>query len=273
MPVETVQGISNAEFFLRYAKPGMLGLLAAADRLMPDIIRRVTGLEEAGGSGRPSLTASLWSHSFVILDRVEQGGDTKITLVESTRIPRAHRSEAGRDAPGDPDWDGPQRSLLVCRTPQGVTFGQPRRKALRQYVSDVYTPNVALVDLRLSPAQVQQLQHDAVASLRPDRRYPVWELVGVLVQALRKDLAHASFLDSDDMFCSAYVRSLLGPLVPEIRALPVAEANTTCQHLYQALHGPYHVRQMIRSPSPGVVAASDAWCEDVVRRGLLGRHR
>lgn len=248
MPVEWLSRISNAELFFSEARPGMLGLLAAAapGRVLPDLIRWATGQKSLGGRGEPSL----WSHSFLILDRRVAFGVEEILIAESTWIPAHQRSAP--DIAGAPDWDGPQWSVVVARPAgmAGPVTGQDERRSLRRYRSDLATPNLALIDLGLSAKDVATVQERAWASFGEREGYGTSELLGTVIAGLNGTMDQPNLFDSPNVFCAAYVRDLLAGLVPELDNLFVHPSNTTCEHLFLALRHRCRLRGVVRSASP-----------------------
>lgn len=243
---ELPASLSNADFFLRHARVGMIGLIAAEGRSFPGIIRHVTGMKRFGGTGRPSF----WSHSFVIADIVTSGPWKAVVITESTFVPSSHLL-APSLLPEQPDWDGPQWSILVASHEQGAVLGQYSRHMKRRYISPEYVSNVALIDTDLHRgSQGALVGQSAWESLVPETRYAQLELAGFVMASLMGDPTSPAPFNSDDLFCSSYVRQVLGPLLPPLEsALHTRhESNTTCEHLYRAALQLYDVSQIVRNP-------------------------
>lgn len=245
--VQTLSGVSNVSLLLRYARPGMLGLLASwsSERFVPDLLRNATGWRVVGGDGSPSL----WSHCFAVADRRVRDGWEEITIVESTVIPPQHLLDP--EAPADPDWDGPQRSVILARNvADGRVRGQDDRRPLRRYRDQVHTPNMALFDLGLSAEQIQVFQARVPGSLDPSQRYAARELVGTLMAGLAREMEAENPLDSADCYCSAYVRALFAGLVPHIDEIAAHVSNTSPELMYQHLKDRVDGWQILRSQRP-----------------------
>jgi len=245
--MQTLTGVSNASLLLRYARPGMLGLMASwsSERFIPDLLRNATGWRVVGGDGSPSL----WSHCFAVVDRRVRDGWEEITIVESTDIPPEHLLDPA--APGDPDWDGPQRSVILARNVvDGRVRGQDERRTMRRYRDPVHTPNLALFDLGLRGEALAAFQARVPGSLDPALRYAARELVGTLVAGLTGQMAAENPMDSQDCYCSAYVRGLFGGLVPTLDEIPVHVSNTSPELMYQHLQERVPCWQVLRSQRP-----------------------
>jgi hypothetical protein len=256
---------SNADFFLKLAQPGMIGLIAAEGRMLPGLIRRFSGMARFGGTGHPSF----WSHAFVVADVVDDLADLEgwrvVVIVESTLVPARHLLRPDWILPGQPDWDGPQWSVLVARDERGRTTGQWPRAPKRRYIDPEFVSNVGLVDTKLDlPSEGPALLADARASLVPERRYAQKELIGFVLKGIGGDLQDPAVFNSDDMFCSAYVRSLLGPRLPALEQglAGIHESNTTCEQLYRASLGLYDIHAILRNPDNEALS----WNKDRERR-------
>jgi hypothetical protein len=245
--------LSNADFFLQYARPGMIGLIAAEGRLVPDAIRMITGWTVMGGTGSPSL----WSHSFLVADVIHEGGWKGVVITESTLIPRNQLLDGAKQLPDQPDWDGPQWSVLVARHTDGRTLGQKPRSRCRRYANPKSVSNVALIDLGLDPANATAFGRACQKSLVARIHYAGPELIGTVLSAFLDKVDKPALFNSRDVFCSAYSRKIAAPFAPELeKALRhVHESNTTCERLYLAAKDHYAVTRIVRNETPGDATA------------------
>lgn len=243
---------TNLDFFLQHAHPGMVGLVGAEApwRVMPSLIRSLGGWLLKGGED------SAWSHVFLVLDRGEdETGALVVTLAESTVVGPLQRSDGYVSHPGFPRWNGPQVSRLAIRRPDGDVEGQPDRLPVRRYSDDTYTPNVCLVDPGLTPAQWDVARRRCQELLLDDSiDYGSMELVGTFWSTLKGRLGEANAFDSEDLFCTAFLRDCLDPHVPALQSLGVHPSNTYPEHLYQAfLKAGFPRWELVRSPTiPGL---------------------
>ncbi len=253
--MQTITGLSNDALLLRHARPGMLGMLAAwsTERFLPELLRYATGARVVGGQGSPSL----WSHCFAVVDRKVRDGWEEITIVESTWIPPEHRMDPG--AQGDPDWDGPQRSVVLARrVGDGRLRGHDERRSLRRYRDPIHTPNLALFDLGLDAATVGTWRARVMSSLEPRLRYAGTELVGTLAAGLMGRMDWPNPLDTPDAHCSGYVRALFDGLAPALDTLRIHPSNTSPDAMYHHLYGRVPAWQILRSVRPRLPRTRDA---------------
>ena len=239
---------TNLDFFLAHAQPGMIGIIGAEAswRIMPSLIRALGGWLIKGGKD------SHWSHVFLVLDRaIDEHGADVITIVESTVIGPLQRTEHYMAHPGFPRWNGVQLSRLAIARPDGDVEGQPDRLTVRRYSNDEHTPNVCLIDLGLSDAQWQGVARKCRDIMADDSiDYGSLELVGTFWSTLVGRLDDRNALDSEDLYCTAFLRACLDDVVPALGNLEVHPSNTWPEHMYGALvSAGYPVREIVRSTS------------------------
>ena len=248
MAIFDLSGFSNRGFFYSNAQPGMVGLVGATGpgRLMSAGVRWL-----ASDALRLGQSASFWSHVFVVLDRQRTPSGWHITIIESTIVNRFHRTPESRRSAGASCWNGPQISTLICRDAQGNLVGGEGRKRVRLYIDDEFTPNVALVDLKLQADVLAQCRFNAFRLLSDRRSYFKREIVGLLCAALDDKLTVPNPMDMSGLNCTAFVRACLDDLVPAFHAIDVDQHNTFPEHLYQAaLDADYDVYQIVREQAP-----------------------
>ncbi len=256
--MHTLHGLTNDALLLHHARPGMMGMLAAwsPERFIPDLLRYATGARAVGGSGQPSL----WSHCFAVVDRRVREGWEEIVIVESTWIPPEHRMDPASS--GDPDWDGPQRSVVLARrVGDGRLRGHDERRSLRRYRDGMFTPNLALFDLGLRPEQLSAFRARVTSSLEPRHRYAGAELVGTLIAGLTGRMEQPNPLDTPDSFCSGYVRALFDGLSPALDSLAIHTTNTSPDAMYHHLRERVPCWQVLRSVQPRRPSGREALAE------------
>jgi len=164
-----VAGLTNAEFFDRYAGPGKIGLVGGPlfiDRLIKRAQRRLTDPQ----------APSRWAHAFVFQGKRMDGHHW---LIES-------------------DLDIHRRHIRL-----GV-----QENRLTKYTNDQQVQSAAILDLELSPEQIRQVLSTALDEVAAHTRYSIRELAGTAL-AIRNPAwrSRENVLAQDrSYFCSAFVR-------------------------------------------------------------------
>jgi hypothetical protein len=190
-----VTGLTNQEFFERYARPGRIGLVGGAELANRAIARAQRHLNA-------DKTWSHWSHAFLFQGRRADGHHW---IIES-------------------DLDI-QRKIIRL----GV-----QENRIAKYGDDADYPVVGVIDLGLTTEQEQAALAQALELVSAGTRYSLREIVGT-VWALRhpKWQPQENLLGQEKAFyCSAFVRHTLGRVGVNL-APDVAEKNTTPEHLWQ----------------------------------------
>jgi hypothetical protein len=184
-----VSGLSNAEFFTRYAHPGRIGMIGGtelANRLIGRAQRHLNADHEW----------SAWSHAF---------------LFQGTRADGHH-------------WV--IESDLDIRKSH-IRLGVQENRIAKYFDDEKYV-SLAVIDLGLNPSQEQQLVASALEHVAAGARYSLSEIVGT-VWALRHPRwrPKENLLAREQAFyCSAFVRHLFGLAGIEL-AVGIAVKNTT----------------------------------------------
>lgn len=164
-----VRGLTNAEFFERYAAPGRVGLVGG-DTLIENAIRR------AQRKLRHDRSWSRWAHAFLFQGRRHDGHHW---LLESNV--EAHR--------------------------QSVLLGVQEDRVAKYHDDSVYV-NAAVLDFGLDDEKVTKVLGTALELLVDRTRYSMREILSVYLrmrESTRRD--RKSRLAQDRaMFCSAFVQ-------------------------------------------------------------------
>ena len=191
--INIVTGLTNEEFFERYAAPGRVGLVGGPE-LVNRLIARAQRHLDAGGEW------SRWSHAFVFEGRRADGHHW---LVES-------------------DLDIKRKHIRL-----GV---QENRVA--KYYDETKTTTAAVLDFGLTPAQEQCVLAGALESVAGGVRFSVREIIGT-AWAMRHPRwrPRENLLAQEQAFyCSAFVRHVFGQAGLELAA-GIAEKNTAPEYL------------------------------------------
>lgn len=167
-----VEGLSNAEFFDRYAAPGRVGLVGG-EGLIEQAIRRAQRRQ------LPDRRWSDWGHVFLCEGRRVDGHHW---VLESDLDPHRERSQLG-----------------VQENP------------IEKYHSESMYAYVAILDFGLTEAQVQQILGAGLRLLADRTQYSLREIAALYWKLKRPDeRAGPNRLDRGEraMFCSAFVQHL-----------------------------------------------------------------
>ncbi len=185
----SVSGLTNQEFFARYAHPGRIGMIGGSELTNRLIGRAQRHMNEDGAW-------SSWSHAFLF-----QGvrADGHHWVIES-------------------DLDIRRKHIRL-----GV-----QENRIAKYFDDEKYVSLAVIDLGLSARQEQQLIAQALEHVAAGDRYSLREIVGT-AWALRHPRwrPKENLLAREQAFyCSAFVRHLFGVAGIEL-AVGIAVKNTT----------------------------------------------
>ena len=136
-----VEGLTNQEFFERYAAPGRVGLIGGPELINRLIMRAQRHLNE-------QHTWSLWSHAFLLQGRRHDGHHW---VVES-------------------DLD---------IKPKHIRLGVQENRAAK-YFDDTKNTSVAIIDFGLTPEQEQRVLAGALELVSEGIRYSLREIAGTL---------------------------------------------------------------------------------------------
>ena len=188
-----VEGLSNQEFFERHAAPGRIGLFGG-----PELINRV--INRAQRHLNDEGVWSRWSHAFVFQGRRSDGHHW---VVES-------------------DLDIHRKHIRL-----GV-----QENRITKYHDDAKTTALAILDLGLTPAQVDRVLSAALDQVAQRTYYSMREIAGT-VWALRhpKWRPRENLLARDRAyFCSAFVRHVFEQADIDLAA-GIAKKNTAPEHI------------------------------------------
>ncbi|TXH67013.1 MAG: hypothetical protein E6Q88_11135 [Lysobacteraceae bacterium] len=160
---------NNADFMLRHAAPGRIGLCAGADGISKLIRKAQAPLTDHGHR-------SLWSHAFLIGERRIDG---QWWVIES-------------------DLD-----LRYKHVRLGV-----QENRLERYFDAEAFPNIAILDFGLDEARTRQVLHAALDLLAGQSHYSLTELAGTVLAMHSSRLRRRKNLLGKDgaVFCSAMVQ-------------------------------------------------------------------
>jgi len=205
-----VAGISNREFLEKHAAPGRIGLVGG-----PELINRL--IERAQRHLAEDEAWSQWSHAFLFQGRRHDGHHW---VIES-------------------DLDIKHKHIRL-----GV-----QENRIEKYFDDTRTTNVAILDLGLTPEQIQQVMASALQLVSEGTRYSLREIAGTL-WAMR----HPRWRPRENLlvrerafYCSAFVRHIYGQAGIEL-AREVAVKNTAPEHIYRTELP--HTRWILSRPAP-----------------------
>lgn len=206
-----VEGISNAEFFERYAARGRVGLFGGA-KLVNRLISRGQRHIDADGQW------SRWSHAFLFEGRRADGHHW---LIES-------------------DLDFHRKHIRLG--------AQENRVA--KYHADEKTSALAILDFGLTPAQTDRVIAEALEHVATRSKYSLREIAGTawaMRRAERRERGNP-WERERAYFCSAFVRQVLASAGVEV-APGVAVKNTAPEHIARA--GVPHTRwELLRGEAP-----------------------
>ena len=204
---DTPRNTDNAQFWLRHAAPGRIGLCAGSD-FTSKLIRKAQSVLTADGH------RSQWSHAFVLL---EQRVDGHWWVIES-------------------DLDFRYRQIRI-----GV-----QENRLDRYFDAEACPNVAVLDFGLSPAQVAQVQVAALDLLAGLPSYSLTELAGTMMALYSRRLRRRRNLleKQGALFCSALVQHCYAAAGVEF--VPGVHGKNVTPHDIIDSPVPHHAHALIR---------------------------
>lgn len=211
-----VEGLTNQEFFEKYAAPGRIGLIGGSE-LTNRLIGRAQRHQIEGKAW------SNWTHAFLFQGKRADG---QHWIIES-------------------DLDIRRKHIRL-----GV-----QENRMSKYYHDEHYGAMAIIDLGLTEAQQQQLFSHALDLVAAGTRYSLREIVGT-AWALRHPTwrPKENFLARDQAFyCSAFVRHVFSKTGYEL-AEGIAEKNTT-PHDIANMTLPHTKWQMVREQMGSKVRA------------------
>lgn len=188
-----IDGLSNAEFFERYAAPGRIGLFGG-----PELINRA--INRAQRHLNDDHAWSRWSHAFLFQGRRHDGHHW---VIES-------------------DLDVQRKHIRL-----GV-----QENRITKYHDDGKTTALAILDFGLTPAQVDRVLSVALDQVAELTKYSLREIAGT-VWALRHPSwrPRENLLARDRaFFCSSFVRHVFAEAGIDLAA-GIAKKNTAPEHL------------------------------------------
>jgi hypothetical protein len=191
-----VEGLTNREFFERYAAPGRVGLVGGPELINRLISRAQRHLDEQREWSR-------WSHAFLLQGRRHDGHHW---VVES-------------------DLDIKRKHIRL-----GV---QENRVA--KYFDDTKCTSVAILDFGLTPPQEQQVLAGALELVAGGTRYSLREIAGTL-WAMRNAgwcPKENRLAQEQAFYCSAFVRHVFGGAGLDLTG-GIAEKNTAPEHIVRS---------------------------------------
>lgn len=191
-----VEGLTNQEFFEKYAAPGRVGLIGG-----PELINRL--ISRAQRHLNPDRAWSRWSHAFLLQGRRHDGHHW---VVES-------------------DLDIKRKHIRL-----GV---QENRTA--KYFDDTAATSVAILDFHLTPEQERRVLTGALDHVAAGIRYSLREIAGT-VWAMRHPgwCPKENLLAREKAFyCSSFVRHVFAQAGIDL-AGDIAVKNTTPEHIFKS---------------------------------------
>ncbi len=191
-----VEGLTNQEFFERYAAPGRVGLIGG-----PELINRI--ISRAQRHLNDERQWSRWSHAFLLQGRRHDGHHW---VVES-------------------DLDIKRKHIRL-----GV-----QENRLAKYFDGTANTAVAILDFGLTPAQEKLVLAHALELVAAGIRYSLREIAGT-VWAMRHPgwCPRENLLAREQAFyCSAFVRHVFAQAGVDL-AGGIAEKNTAPEHIAQS---------------------------------------
>jgi len=188
-----VEGLTNREFFERYAAPGRVGLIGGPELINRLIMRAQRHLNE-------EHEWSHWSHAFLLQGRRHDGHHW---VVES-------------------DLD---------IKPKHIRLGVQENRAAK-YFDDSKNTSVAILDFGLTPEQEQRVLAGALELVAEGIRYSLREIAGT-VWAMRHAgwCPQENRLAQEQAFyCSSFVRHVFAEAGLDL-AGGIAEKNTAPEHI------------------------------------------
>jgi predicted transcriptional regulator YdeE len=188
-----IEGLTNAEFFERHAAPGRIGLYGG-----PELINRMIG--RAQRHLDETKAWSRWSHAFLFQGRRHDGHHW---IVES-------------------DLDFHRKHIRLGVQENRVT----------KYHDDAHTTALAVIDLGLTPAQVERVLANALEMVAQRTRYSLREIAGTAWAMRHPEWRPRGNLLARDraFFCSAFVRHAIAAAGIDLAA-GIDEKNTAPEHI------------------------------------------
>ena len=188
-----VEGLTNAEFFERYAAPGRIGLFGG-----PELINRM--INRAQRHLSEDRAWSRWSHAFLFQGRRADGHHW---VIES-------------------DLDIHKKHIRL-----GV-----QENRITKYHPDDKTSALAVLDFGLTPAQVERVIAAALEQVATRTRYSLRELAGTLWAMRHEEWRPRENLLARDrsLFCSAFVRHVFAEAGIDLAA-GIDLKNTAPEHI------------------------------------------
>jgi hypothetical protein len=210
-----INGLTNEEFFTRYARPGRIGMVGGTEWSNRLIGRAQRHLNADG-------MWSSWSHAFLFQGKRRDG---QHWVIESDiDIRKKH-----------------------------IRLGVQENRVAKYHDADKFA-SVAVIDLGLTAEQEEQLIARALDHVAAGARYSLREIVGT-AWALRHPRwrPKENLLAREQAFyCSAFVRHVFGAAVGVELALGIAVKNTTPEDIARTTV-PHKKWVMVRQdPSGGV---------------------
>jgi hypothetical protein len=193
----TIEGLTNREFFERYAAPGRIGLVGGPELINRLIARAQRHLDE-------EHTWSRWSHAFLLQGRRQDGHHW---VVESD---------------------------LDIRT-KHIRLGVQENRTTK-YFDDTKNTSVAILDFGLTPGQTQRVLAGALDLVAEGTRYSLREIAGTM-WAMRHPgwCPRENRLAQERAFyCSAFVRHIFGLAGIDLTG-GIAVKNTAPEHIARSV--------------------------------------
>lgn len=189
----TVEGLTNREFFERYAAPGRVGLIGG-----PELINRL--ISRAQRHLNAQREWSRWSHAFLLQGRRADGHHW---VIES-------------------DLDIKRKHIRL-----GV-----QENRVEKYFDDTKNTSVAILDFGLTPAQEQLILAGALELVAGGTRYSLREIAGTVWAMRHADWCPRENLLAREQafYCSAFVRHVFGRAGMDLTD-GIAVKNTVPEHL------------------------------------------
>ncbi len=200
---------SNAEFILKYAAPGRIGLCAGGDGISKLIRKAQAPLTDHGHR-------SLWSHAFLI---GEKRADDRWWVIES-------------------DLDLRYKH---------VRLGVQENRIERYFDAETF-PNIAILDFGLDAEQALKVQTAALDLLAGQSEYSLSELAGTVLAMHSSRLRRRKNLLGKDgaVFCSAMVQHCYA--AADIHFHPGVEYKNIAPHDIDESPLPHRSHRLIRDP-------------------------
>ena len=188
-----IEGLTNREFFEKYAAPGRIGLIGGPELINRLISRAQRHLDEQHEWSR-------WSHAFLFQGRRHDGHHW---VVES-------------------DLDIKRKHIRL-----GV-----QENRIAKYFDDSKNTSVAILDFGLTPKQQQLVLAGALELVADGTRYSLREIAGTAwaMRHARWQPRENLLAREQAFYCSAFVRHVFGLAGLDL-AGGVAEKNTAPEHI------------------------------------------